>query len=66
MYMKVIFSFFGIFIGPLILSIYFKDISIFTNVFIDIIGGIITVSSTVIIAEWLKKTFNKEPPNKLL
>ena len=62
MYMKVIFSFFGIFIGPLILSIYFKDISIFTNVFIDIIGGIITVSSTVIIAEWL----NKEPPNKLL
>ena len=66
MYMKVIFSFFGIFIGPLILSIYFEDISIATNVFIDIIGGIITVSSTVIITEWLKKIFNKEPPNKLL
>ena len=62
MYMKVIFSFFGIIIGIFILSSYFNDISIALNVFIDIIGGIITVSSTVIIAEWL----NKEPPNKLL
>ncbi len=55
MYMKVIFSFFGIIIGIFILSSYFEDISIATNVFIDIVGGIIMVSSTVIITEWLKK-----------
>ena len=64
--MKVILSFYGIFIGIFILSSHFSDLSMVVNVIIDIIGGFMTIASAVVISNWLRKILKKDPPDNLL
>ncbi len=53
--MKFIFSVIGVFMGILILSIYFPDVSLVTNMLLDVLAGVIVVTGIRVIVERLKK-----------
>ena len=53
--MKFIFIVIGVFIGILILSIYFEDVSLVTNMLLDFLAGVIVVIGIRVIVETLKK-----------